>query len=162
MKSAFIILCLALSNLVFAQQNDLEDQESNFVISETNKNILKIVINDPLQVAVKDCTSFKAAKVDGGVSNYTEILREYMFNYLNSEFYVLNGNFTFTLTVNETGKIVKIDAGPKVDNSEIFFDDMKYIIRRIKNNWIPANCNGKPVASEIKIKMNFSSVATDI
>ncbi|MEG2509014.1 MAG: hypothetical protein RSA74_06165, partial [Chryseobacterium sp.] len=134
MKSAFIILCLALSNLVFAQQNDLEDQESNFVISETNKNILKIVINDPLQVAVKDCTSFKAAKIDGGVSNYTEILREYMFNYLNSEFYVLNGNFTFTLTVNETGKIVKIDAGPKVDNSEIFFDDMKYIIRRIKNN----------------------------
>ena len=121
MKSAFIILCLALSNLVFAQQNDLEDQESNFVISETNKNILKIVINDPLQVAVKDCTSFKAAKVDGGVSNYTEILREYMFNYLNSEFYVLNGNFAFTLTVNETGKIVKIDAGPKVDNSEMYF-----------------------------------------
>ncbi|MBD8083223.1 hypothetical protein [Chryseobacterium caseinilyticum] len=162
MKSTFFIVAFVFSNLLFAQQYDLEDQESNVIISETNKNILKIAINDPLQVAVKNCKDFKAANVSGGVTAYTETLRRYMFNYLNSEFYVLNGDFTFTLTVNEKGKITKIEGSPKVDNSEVFFDDMKYIMRRIKNTWTPATCNGKPVSSEIKIKMNFNSVATDL
>lgn len=162
MKSTLLILGLAFSNLLFAQQYDIEDQESNVIISETNKNILKIVINEPLQVAVKDCKDFKSANVQGGVAAYTETLRRYMFNYLNSEFYVLNGDFTFTLTINEMGKITKIDGSPKVDNSEVFFDDMKYVMRRIKNTWTPATCNGKAVTSEVKIKMNFNSLATDI
>lgn len=85
-----------------------------------------------------------------------------MYNYLNSDFYVLNGDFNFTITINETGKVVGIDGSPKVANSEIFFDDMKYIVRRIKKNWIPATCNNRPIISQIKIKMNLSSMATDL
>ncbi|KQT22176.1 hypothetical protein ASG31_02200 [Chryseobacterium sp. Leaf404] len=162
MKTAALFIGLLLANFSFAQQYDIEDQESNVIIAETNKNILKITINDPLQVAVKNCKDFKAANVTGGVHAYTETLRRYMFNYLNSEFYVLNGDFTFTLTINEMGKITKIEGSPKVNNSEVFFDDMKFIMRRIKNVWTPATCDAKPVTSEIKIKMNFNSVATDV
>jgi len=90
------------------------------------------------------------------------MLRKYMYDYLNTDFYVLNGDFTFTLTVDQNGKVTNIEGSPKVSNSQVFFDDMKYVVRRIKKNWIPASCNGQPVTSQIKIKMNLSSIATDV
>jgi len=57
-----------------------------------------------------------------------------MYNYLNPDFYVPNGDFTFTLKIGETGKVINVEGSPKVGNSQVFFDDMKYVVRRIKNN----------------------------
>lgn len=150
-----------VSNFLFAQY-DLEERDDNF-IAENNKSILKIEIKEPLlQVAVKNCNDFKAADFESGIQTYKETLRRYMYNYLNSEFYVLNGDFTFTLTIDQTGKIIGIEGTPKVANSEVFFDDMKYVVRRIKKNWIPAKCNGQPVTSQVKIKMSFSSLSVGV
>jgi hypothetical protein len=161
MKSLVLFMGLFVSNFAFAQF-DVEERDDN-MITENNKNILKIDIKEPLlQVAVKNCNDFKAASFEGGISAYKEMLRRYMYVYLNSEFYVLNGDFTFTMTIDQTGKVTNIEGSPKVTNSEVFFDDMKYIVRRIKKNWIPASCNGQLVTSQIKIKMNFSSIATDL
>lgn len=161
MKTLALFLSLFTANFAFAQY-DIEDREETMLL-ENNKTILKIKIEEPfLQIAVKNCNDFKAASFPDGINNYKEILRKYMYNYLNSEFYVLNGDFTFTLNIDETGKVTNIEGSPKVNNSQVFFEDMKYVVRRIKKNWVPASCNGKPVASEVKIKMNFSSIATDV
>ncbi|MCU7617356.1 hypothetical protein NZ698_09105 [Chryseobacterium sp. PBS4-4] len=161
MKTLALFLSLFVGNFVFAQY-DIEDQEETMLL-ENNKTILKIKIEEPfLQVALKNCDDFKAASYPDGINNYKETLRRYMYNYLNSDFYVLNGDFVFTLSVDQSGKVTNIEGSPKVNNSQVFFDDMKYVVRRIKKNWIPANCNGNPIASEVKIKMNFSSIATDL
>lgn len=85
-----------------------------------------------------------------------------MYVYLNTDFYVLNGDFAFALTIDQNGKVTNIEGTPKVANSRVFFDDMKYIVRRIKKSWIPATCNGLPVTSQIKIKINLSTIATDL
>jgi len=161
MKTLALLLGFLVSNFALAQQ-DVEEIDDN-IITENNKNILKIDIKEPLfQVAVKNCNGFKAANFEGGISFYRETLKKYMYNYLNSELYVLNGDFTFTLTIDQTGKVVSIEGSPKVENSEVFFDDMKYIVRRIKKNWIPATCNGQAITSQVKIKMNLASVTTDL
>jgi hypothetical protein len=161
MKALLLFMALLTANFAWAQQ-DVEDRDDNF-IAETNKNILKIDIKEPLlQVAVKNCNEFKPAAFEGGVVVYKEILRKYMYDYLNPDFYVLNGDFTFTLTVDQTGKVTQIEGSPKVANSSYFFDDMKYVVRRIKKNWTPALCNGQPVSSQIKLKMSFSSIGTDL
>ena len=161
MKSLVLFIGLFVSNFAFAQF-DVEERDDN-MITENNKNILKIDIKEPLlQVAVKNCNDFKAASFEGGIPAYKEMLRRYMYVYLNSEFYVLNGDFTFTMTIDQAGKVTNIEGSPKVTNSEVFFDDMKYIVRRIKKNWIPASCNGQPVTSQVKVKMHLSSIATDI
>ncbi|KPE51466.1 hypothetical protein [Chryseobacterium indologenes] len=161
MKALMVFIALLAANLTWAQQ-DVEERDDNF-ITENNKNLLKIDIKEPLlQVAVKNCTDFKPAAFDGGVVVYKDTLRKYMYDYLNSDFYVLNGDFTFTLTVDQTGKVTQIEGAPKVANSTYFFDDMKYVVRRIKKNWIPASCNGQPVTSQIKLKMSFSSIGTDL
>ncbi|NML68732.1 hypothetical protein HHL23_02830 [Chryseobacterium sp. RP-3-3] len=161
MKAFTLFVALLVANFTLAQQ-DVEDRDDN-PITETNKNLLKIDIKEPLlQIAVKNCNDFKPAAFEGGVSVYKETLQKFMYDYLNSDFYVLNGDFTFTLTVDKTGKVTNIEGSPKVSNSAYFFDDMKYVVRRIKKNWIPASCNGEPVTSQIKLKMNFSSIATDL
>lgn len=161
MKVFTLFIALLMANFALAQQ-DVEDRDDN-PMTENNKNLLKIDIKEPLlQIAVKNCNDFKPAAFEGGVAVYKDTLQKFMYDYLNSDFYVLNGDFTFTLTVNKTGKVTNIEGSPKVSNSAYFFDDMKYVVRRIKKNWIPASCNGQPVSSQIKLKMNFSSITTDL
>lgn len=161
MKAILFLTAFFISGLASAQF-DVEDRDDN-VITENNKSILKIDIKEPLfQVAVKNCNDFQAASFEGGIPAYKEILRKYMYVYLNTDVYVLNGDFTFTITVDQKGKVINIEGTPKVANSQVFFDDMKYIVRRIKKNWVPATCNGQPVTSQIKIKMYLSTIATDV
>lgn len=161
MKAFTLFIALLVANFALAQQ-DVEDRDDN-PITEINKNLLKIDIREPLlQVAVKNCNDFKPAAFEGGVLVYKETLRKFMYDYLNSDFYVLNGDFTFTLTVDQKGKVTNIEGSPKVSNSAYFFDDMKYVVRRIKKSWVPASCSGQPVSSQIKLKMSFSSIATDL
>jgi hypothetical protein len=161
MKTLALFIGFLVSNFALAQF-DVEERDDS-MITENNKNILKIDIKEPLlQVAVKNCNDFKAVSFEGGIPVYKETLRKYMYDYLNSEFYVLNGDFTFILTIDQTGKVINIEGSPKVANSEVFFDDMKYVVRRIKKNWVSASCNGQAVTSQVKIKMSFSSIATDL
>ncbi|WP_288244675.1 hypothetical protein [uncultured Chryseobacterium sp.] len=161
MKAIMFLSALLISGFASAQF-DVEDRDDDF-ITENNRSILKIDIKEPLlQVAVKNCNDFKAASFEGGISAYKEILRKYMYVYLNTDFYVLNGDFAFILTIDQNGKVTNIEGTPKVANSRVFFDDMKYIVRRIKKNWIPATCNEQPVTSQIKIKMNLSTIGTDL
>lgn len=160
MKAITLFIGLLLTSFSFAQ--DLEDRDDSF-ITENNKNLLKIDIKEPfMQVAIKNCNDFKPASFEGGAAAYKEILKKYMYTYLNSDFYTLNGEFTFTLTIDAAGKVIDVVGEPKVLNSEIFFDDMQYVVRRIKKNWSPAVCNGQPIKSEMKLKMNFSSLSADM
>lgn len=160
MKTLTFLLALITANLTYSQV--LDERDDSFMM-ENNKNLLKIDIKEPfMQVAVKGCSDFKPASFEGGAAAYKEILRKYMYTFLNSDFYTLTGEFTFTLTIDAMGKVVDIAGDPKVLNSEVFFDDMQYVVRRIKTNWTPAMCNGKPVKSEMKLKMNFSSLSSDM
>ncbi|MDQ8142535.1 hypothetical protein [Chryseobacterium sp. CFS15] len=160
MKTLVLFIGLIAANFAMAQ--DLEDRDESFIV-ENNKNLLKIDIKESfLQVAVKGCNDFQAASFEGGAAAYKEILRKYMYTYLNSDFYTLTGDFTFTLTIDAMGKVVDVIGEPKVLNSEVFFDDMQYVVRRIKKDWKPAMCNGQPVKSEMKLKMSFSSLSADM
>ncbi len=159
MRTIFLFLALCIANFSFAQ--DQEDRDDS-VIRESNKNILKIDIREPfMQIAVK-CNDFKPAAFEGGIVMYKDTLNKYMYSYLNSDFYALTGDFTFTLSLDAKGKVIDVTGFPKVANSEVFFDDMQYVVRRIKKNWIPASCSGQPVPSKIKVKMSFSSMSVDL
>lgn len=162
MKTLFVFFGILISGCTFAQSMDLEDRDDSFIL-ENNKNILKFDIKVPFyQVKTKGCTDFRAASFEGGAEAYKTLLSKYMFEFLNSDYYTLNGDFTFTLTIDEQGKVTHLEGSPKIQFSEVFFDDMEYIARRIKKNWVPAICDGKPVKSQMEIKMRFSSVSADL
>ena len=162
MRIFFTILSLFVTSLFIAQTVDAEDRDDSF-ISESNKNLLKIDVKVPFyQLPIKNCTNLTPASFEGGATAYKSILTKYMYTYLNSDIYSLNGDFSFTLTIDENGKVIDVQGAPKIQFSEVFFDDMRYVVRRIKKNWTPAKCDDKPVLSYIKLKMNFSSVTADL
>jgi len=162
MKSMFLFLGLCISGLGLAQSMDIEDRDDSFIL-ENNKNILSFNIKMPFyQIKSKGCTDFQAASFDGGAQAYKALLSKYMFEFLNSDYYSLNGDFTFTLNIDEKGKITKVEGAPKVMFSKAFFEDMNYVVRQINKNWRPAICDGKPVSSHMLIRMNFSSVVADM
>lgn len=158
MKTLFFLL---MSTFAFAQV-DLEFRDDSFIL-DNNKNLLKFDIKEPFyQIKPKGCSNFTAAAFDGGAIAYKALLSKYMFAFLNADFYTLNGDFTFTLSVDKTGKVTDLKGSPQILHSEIFFDDMQYVVRRIKTNWKPATCDGKPIDSQMEIKMNFSSNSGDL
>lgn len=159
MRTLLLFFALCVANFTFAQE--LEDRDDSFIV-ENNKNLFKIDIKEPfLQVALK-CNDFKPASFEGGASAYKYLLSKYMYTYLNADFYTLTGDFTFTLIIDTTGRVIDAVGAPKVLHSEAFFDDMQYVVRRIKKNWTPATCDGQPVKSQMKVKMNFSSLSVDM
>ncbi len=160
MKYLFFLCSLFCAVMVSAQ--DVEEQ-NDVSFLENSKNINRLEILEPFyQLPLKGCADFKPAQFEGGVSAYKAMLSKYMYNYLNSDLYKLNGTFSFTITIDEKGRVTELKSAPNVPNSKYFFDDMEYIFRRIKKNWTPAQCNGQPVSSQVKIKMKFSSVSVDV
>lgn len=161
MKLLFTLPLLLLAGILSAQTVDLEDRDDSFIV-ENSKNIQKIEIQEPFfMVKPRGCADFRPAAFEGGVSAYKELLSKYMYEFLNSDFYAINGTFTFTLTIDQNGRVTHLRGAPKIENSAIFFDDMLYVVRRIKKNWTPAQCYDKKIASEVKLKMNFTSVTAD-
>ena len=156
MKKLSYLIIVLLSGVSFAQ--DIDEQDDSF-ISERNKTVLSFDIKQPFtQVKPASCNQFEPVGLQlGNIDTYKDILTKYMYSYLNSEYYTLSGDFTFTLSIDKEGKLKDIVGLPAVRNSEVFFEDMKYIFRRIKETWKPATCNGVPVDSQLKIKMSFTS-----
>ncbi len=97
-----IVLFIGLLTANFASaQFDIKERDDNFT-TENNRNILKINIKELFfQVAVKNCSDFKAADFEGSISAYKEIVKKNMYVYLNTDFYVLNGDFIFTIAIDQ-------------------------------------------------------------
>ncbi|PZU87011.1 MAG: hypothetical protein DI529_07645 [Chryseobacterium sp.] len=55
----------------------------------------------------------------------------------------------------------KVEAGPKVANSEPFLKDLKDAATKVNKTWIPAKCNENPVDSKAILKIDFSSMTYD-
>ena len=159
MKLLSLFACLAFSGVIYAQ--DLE--ERNDISTEKSRNINQLIVKEPFyQLAIKDCPNAKSAEFEGGVKSFKKTLASYMYDYLNSDMYKLNGDFSFVITIDETGKITEVVGYPSVPNSKYFFEDMQYVFRRIIQNWSPATCNGQPIPSQIKINIHFNSMSIDI
>ena len=159
MKKILFLGLLLCCGFVFAQ--DVE--ERNELSLENSKIINHLEVKMPFySLAIKGCASQTPAEFDGGIYAFKRLLERYMYNYLNSDMYKLNGDFIFIITIDENGNIIQSEGTPKIENSQYFFDDMRYVFRRIKQKWTPATCGGLPTTSQVKIKMAFSSLSIEL
>lgn len=159
MKKFLFFASLFVSSIFFAQ--DLEDRlEMN---TENSRNINQLEIKKPFfQLAIKDCDILSPAQFEGGTYAFSSLLSKYMMTYLNSDMYRLNGDFSFVITINKEGDVTDVEGHPEVPNSKYFFEEMKYIFRRINKKWKPATCVGVPTTSKVKINMTFSSMGIEV
>lgn len=97
------------------------------------------------------------AEFPGGDDAFTKEFLRMIYAYIDLKKYAVNGKFVFVFDVNTSGKVENLDVLPKVKNSEMFIDDMKFAIKKVKQKWKPAMKDGQPVISKKIIKINFTS-----
>lgn len=101
------------------------------------------------------------AKFSGGDETFRKQFIDMLYAYVDTRSYAINGEMTFLINISSEGKMNKLDVVPKIKNSEMFIDDVKYAMKKIKGKWTPAMYGDAPVDSKIIIKVNFSTNAYD-
>lgn len=97
------------------------------------------------------------AEFPGGDDAFAKEFLQMIHSYIDMGKYAVNGKFVFVFDVDKNGKVENLDVLPKVKNSEMFIDDMKFAIKKVKKKWKPAIQDGQPVISKKIIKINFTS-----
>lgn len=105
--------------------------------------------------------SFQKAEFPGGDDAFRKEFMNMVNAYIDFALYALEGKITFVFNIDTKGKINKIDVLPKFKGNEMFIDDIKYAVKKVKGKWKPAVKNGVPVDSKFIMKVNFSSNTYD-
>lgn len=163
MKKMFFLL-LFCAGLFPAQ--DLEDLQEGFVFSETSKNFFRVEIARPFDyykvAGCSDQSQFIRAQFPGGDAAFNRELHRYIAAYIDRDLYVVNGPFYLHVDINTAGKVTGLNITPKVENASSFLRDLRFAFNQIKTRWTPSMCDGVPVNSRIRIKLNFETETTDL
>lgn len=109
------------------------------------------------QIKNENVISIRDAEFPGGDAAFTKEFLKMIHSYIDLRQYAVNGKFIFVFDIDENGKVNNLDVLPKVKNSEMFMEDMKFAIKKVKPKWKPAIKDDKPVISKKIIKINFTS-----
>ncbi len=162
MKSLLFSLSLLISSLAFAQ-NDIEQEMDNLPLVDNTSSAVIYNIRGIYQIKDTSCdpSQFNSLRYPGGTDAYIKDLKEKLQQNVNWNTYAVNGLFFVKLDITKDGVLSKVEAGPKVPNSEPFLRDLKDAATKVNKTWIPAKCNGKPVDSKAILKIDFSSMTYD-
>lgn len=164
MESLLLSFSLLISSFAFAQNSDVEDM-MNIDIPMNDASLSSVAYNVRGIYQLKDdnCDpeKFKSLKYPGGADAYIKELKEKLGQNVNWKTYVINGLFFVKMDITKDGVLSKLEAGPKVANSEAFLNDLKEAAKKVNKTWTPAKCNGNPIDSQAMLKIDFSSMAYD-
>lgn len=97
------------------------------------------------------------AEFPGGDDAFRAEFHKMVNGYIDMNQYAANGLFHFIFDIDVNGKIKNLQILPKVENSDMFIDDMMFAVKRIKKKWKPASRNGQPVESKYVLNVTFTS-----
>ncbi len=156
------LLLLLLCSCSFLQaQYLIEDNDITENIKETGRQIISYDMNNPMEFYRLKCDNATYAQFPGGENAFKKALSEHMKSYLDSGVYSVNGTFEIILFVTKDGRLQRIQLKPEVPNSNFLYRDLELSVRSVKSNWTPAECNGIPVDSKIRQKINFRTDGFD-
>lgn len=164
MKSILLSLSLLLGSLSFAQNTDVEEMMNiDIPMNDASLSSVAYNIRGIYQIKDNNCdpAKFKSLKYPGGSDSYIKTLKEKLMENVNWKTYVINGLFFVKMDINKDGNLTKLEAGPKVANSDQFLNDLKDAAKKVNKTWTPAKCNGNPIDSQAMLKIDFSSMAYD-
>lgn len=164
MKTILFSLSVFIGSLAFAQNNDVEDMMNvDIPMNDSSLSSVAYNVRGIYQIMDPACSAknFQSLKYPGGAEAYIKELKTKMSENVNWKTYVINGFFFVKMDINKDGVLSKLEAGPKVANSEPFLNDLKEAAKKVNKTWTPAKCNGNPIDSQAMLKIDFSSMAYD-
>lgn len=113
------------------------------------------------QYQYQNSADFQKAEFPGGEDAFRKEFLNMVYAYVDLALYAIKGEVTFIFNVDPKGKIDKVDILPKFKNSEMFIDDMKYALKKVKGKWKPAVKSGVPVDYKTIMKIRFDNNTYD-
>ncbi|WP_223609142.1 energy transducer TonB [Chryseobacterium sp. OSA05B] len=101
------------------------------------------------------------AKFPGGDEAFRKQFMDMLHAYVDTQSYAINGKVIFVINIAPDGKMNRLNVLPRIKNSEMFIDDVKYAMKKIKGKWKPAMKENTPVDSDITVRVNFSTNGYD-
>ncbi|WP_379967268.1 hypothetical protein [Epilithonimonas sp. UC225_85] len=164
MRSLLLSLSLLISSLALAQtNNDVEESLNDIPLMDNSLSSVGYSVRGIYQIKDNTCdpAKFKSLKYPGGSAAYIKELKEKLQENVNWNTYVVNGLFFVKMDITKDGVLSKLEAGPKVEKSETFLNDLKEAAKKVNKTWTPAKCNGNPIDSKAILKIDFSSMTYD-
>lgn len=112
--------------------------------------------------SIKGFSQEKKAEFPGGEEAFKTEFMNMVHAYVDIALYALQGEVTFIFNIDPKGKPNNLDVLPKFKNNEMFIDDMKYAMKKVKKKWSPATKDGVPVDSKYVMKVRFKHNTYDI
>ncbi|KPE51465.1 energy transducer TonB [Chryseobacterium indologenes] len=101
------------------------------------------------------------AEFPGGDEAFRKQFMNMLHAYVDAQSYAIDGTVTFVINIDKTGKMDRLDVLPKIKNGEMFIDDVKYALKKVKGKWKPAMKDGVSVESKYIFKVNFATETYD-
>jgi hypothetical protein len=159
------LLLLLIFFSAFSHAQEIEDLQEGYFYSESSSSFFRVDIKKPYDyykaASCNENSNFVRAQFEGGDAAFSRELFKYISAYVDKEVYVVNGTFFLHVDIDETGKVTNLDITPKVANSEMFLKDLAFAFKKIKKNWVPSKCDGVPIPSKIRIRLNFVTESAD-
>ncbi|WP_304343769.1 hypothetical protein [Chryseobacterium koreense] len=156
MRKLLFLFVFAFS---FFHAQEIEEMQEGYFYAEGSNSFFRVDIKKPFDyyknAKCGESQNFIRAQFEGGDAAFTRELFKYISAYVDKQIYVVNGNFFLHVDIDAQGKVTHLDITPKVENSEMFLKDLSYAFNRVKKTWTPSKCDGTPVDSKIRIKVNF-------
>lgn len=99
-----------------------------------------------------------APSFPGGEKEFRNQVVKHTTGYISTSSQIPYGVYTFSLEIDENGKVQDIDIEPKVPNSALFFQELKYGIKKIKTPWQPGYLNGQKAKMTYRFSIDFLEI----
>lgn len=139
------------------EDNDITENSREMV-----KQTIALDLNNPLEFYRLKCENPLYAQFSGGENSFKQALSKNIQNELNSGLYSVNGTFELHLNINKSGNLQSFKLLPEVQNSNLLYRDVELAMRKMNPKFKPATCNGVPVESKLRQKINFRTDSFDL
>ena len=139
------------------EDNDITENSREMV-----KQTIALDLNNPLEFYRLKCENPLYAQFSGGENSFKQALSKNIQNDLNSGLYSVNGTFELHLNINRSGNLQSFKLLPEVQNSNLLYRDVELALRKMNPKFKPATCNGIPVESKLRQKINFRTDSFDL
>lgn len=157
------LLMLLLFSATFVQAQYLvEDNDISENTTEAGKIAISYDMNNPLEFYRLKCDNAVYSQFPGGENGFKQTLLKNMRSYLDTGFYSVNGTFELIINISKNGNLQRLELKPEVPNSNLLYRDIELALRKMNPKFTPATCNGSPVDSKLRQKINFRTESFDL
>lgn len=143
-------------------QRLIDETDDAQFLNEAAKATIKFDMKYPLEYYRLKCTNPVYAQFPGGEENFKHELFKNMIAYLDNNTYAVNGTFLFVFEIGTDGKISNFTLKPNVLNGDMLFKDLNFIVKKTNEKWKSSTCEGKPVSTKVRLKVDFRTENFDL